>query len=303
MQILIVGTVTNSTSKLSQDLKNIRKSFKNVAEISFFIVESDSVDSTTKILMRESVNDEHFRFIALGNLKEKIPDRIERLRFCRNIYVDEIRNSVRCGKKWDYILVTDLDGVNSALTQKSIKSCFEKVDWDACFATQTFGYYDLYALRAEDCLENNCFTSVENELKNYEIKNKRIKPIMFILNFYKYNKIKKRLIYNKMVRLSRNGDWVKVISAFGGTALYKTKLFLEYNYDKIFVEPQTYSEHLDLNYKCYRSGAHLFINPKFINNHFNEYNLNRLFIIRFFRALLINFPMLKKILKTIKPNR
>jgi hypothetical protein len=44
-------------------------------------------------------------------------------------------------------VVTDLDGLNKSLACKSIKECLNSRVWDACFANQTFRYYDFFALR------------------------------------------------------------------------------------------------------------------------------------------------------------
>jgi hypothetical protein len=44
-------------------------------------------------------------------------------------------------------VLTDLDGVNKSLACKSIKEFPNSRAWDKCFANQTFGYYDFFALR------------------------------------------------------------------------------------------------------------------------------------------------------------
>ena len=102
MEILVVGTVSNSTSNLQKDLNRINKSFKNIGNLHFFIVESDSKNNTTQVLQNLS-KILNLKFVTLGNLKKTFPERIERLRFCRNIYVEEIRKTYKNYKKWDYI--------------------------------------------------------------------------------------------------------------------------------------------------------------------------------------------------------
>ena len=298
MEILVVGTVSNSTSDLQKDLSRINKSFKNIGNLHFFIVESDSKNNTTQVLQNLS-KILNLKFVTLGNLKKTFPERIERLRFCRNIYVEEIRKTYKNYKKWDYIVVADLDGVNKSLTYKSIKSCFQSTEWDACFANQTFGYYDLYALRADKWLNENCF-SILNDLKLRQgVKiEKKSRILRFILNFYYSDKLRKKAIYNKMLRINKYSPWIQVNSAFGGLAIYKIDLFLKFNYDFMNLEREIYSEHIDFNYKCVQNAANLFINPRLINCHYNEYNLNKIWLIRFLRSLLNEFSEIRNILNS-----
>ena len=48
-----------------------------------------------------------------GKVKNTQTEKIERLGFCRNIHVEEIRRTYKI-KKQDYIVVTDLDEVNKS---------------------------------------------------------------------------------------------------------------------------------------------------------------------------------------------
>jgi len=61
-------------------------------------------------------------------------------------------------------VLTDLGGVNKSLACKSIKEFPNSRAWDKCFANQTFGYYDFFALRANKYLNKNCFLML-NELE------------------------------------------------------------------------------------------------------------------------------------------
>lgn len=62
------------------------------------------------------------------------------------------------------MVVTDLDEVNKSLACASIKDCPNSRVWDACLVNQTFGYYDFFTLRANEQLNENCFSFV-NKLK------------------------------------------------------------------------------------------------------------------------------------------
>ena len=87
-----------------------------------------------------------------------------------------------------------------------------------------------------------------------------------------------------MVRISKNSPWIEIQSGFGGAAIYKTKVFIKYDYSKEFETNET--DHVSLHRKLLRDGGKIFINPKFINSHFNTYNLNRYFIVRKIRDFI-----------------
>ena len=109
----------------------------------------------------------------------------------------------------------------------------------------------------------------------------------------RFTKIKKYLdldktqylaIYSKMIRIPRKNEWIKVDSGFGGAAIYKSEVFLKYDYSKEFETSET--DHVTLHRKLVRDGGRIYINPAFINSHFNTYNLNKFLIIRSFRTFI-----------------
>jgi hypothetical protein len=106
-------------------------------------------------LKKESKN---LDFISLETLRSTIPDRIERIRYCRNHYIEFIRNHQE-NKQWDFTVVADLDGMNSKINSVGIASCFkDSPTWDVVTANQAGGYYDLYALRHIFWMPNDCFS-------------------------------------------------------------------------------------------------------------------------------------------------
>ena len=139
--ILIVGTVSNVEKYLRKDLNKIYHSLRRFNHISFFLVESDSTDNTVKILSDLSAYYTDFNFTSLGTLKQLMPNRIDRIRYCRNVYVEYIR-AIPAAKRPYYTIAADLDGINSRINYKSIDSCFHNEDWDVVLSNQTGGYYD-----------------------------------------------------------------------------------------------------------------------------------------------------------------
>jgi hypothetical protein len=282
LKFLVVGTVSNVENQLSGDFLKIYKSLCKLGEIETFLVESDSQDGTKSKLEDFSKQYFGFGFESLGNLKELIPNRIERIRFCRNRYVEYIRTNYD-SNQWNFIVVADLDGMNSAISSKKILRAIENSNsWDVCFSNQTFGYYDLYALRAKGWVEKDCFEELSNLKEKFPFSQKYSNSFLgFLIAFKHFDKLRFQAIYSKMHVL--NGKPIKVDSAFGGLAIYKPEIFLNFDYSTISNSSFGKCEHLDLHSKCVNSGLRLFVYPRFINNHWNEYNLNKLKVIRFLK--------------------
>jgi glycosyltransferase involved in cell wall biosynthesis len=284
-KILLVGTVSNVAKTIEKELKVVLKALTMFDSVQVFLVESDSTDGTVKILEKIALKNRNFEFIALEKLKDKYPNRIARIAYCRDIYVRHIRdNSVI--NKWDYVVVADLDGMNFKLRKNGIQSCFETyVDWDGVMANQKFGYYDIYALRAPGWVEGDCFEELEIVKKNsIPPKQSRYKLLNFFRNFRHFDKLRNSVIYERMRVLPKKYGFINVQSAFGGFAIYKSDIFLSNNYDNPR-EDKIISEQVTFHLNSMVSELKFFINPELINNSINVYNLNRFKVIRFFREL------------------
>lgn len=284
-KILLVGTVSNVAKTIEKELKVVLKALSVFDFVEVFLVESDSTDETVRILEKIALDNNKVKFVALGKLKDKHPNRIVRIAYCRNIYVKYIRDNYHfC--KWDYVAVADLDGMNFKLKKRGIKSCFEtNIDWDGVMANQRFGYYDLYALRASGWVEGDCFEELEIAKKNTkEPRQSKNNYINFILSFRHYDKLRKSIVYDRMKVLPKKSGFIKVQSAFGGFALYKSAVFFKNDYENK-TENTNISEQVIFHSKSIINQVNFFINPKLINNSINLYNMNRLILIRFLREL------------------
>ena len=282
--ILVVGTVSNVSKSINQEIYRLMRALSNVKKVRFYLVESDSTDSTVHELSILKSTLDSFDFLSLGILKETIPDRLDRIRFCRNKYIDFIRscNLENCPT---YTIVADLDGMNTAISKTGVKSCFKRLDWDVVTANQTFGYYDILALRKDGWQEADWREEYESA-KEALVLNRinHFKLIRRLRRFLYLDRLKHKLLYSKMKKIKKNSSWISVNSAFGGLAIYKTEIFHKYDYEKEFYSIET--DHVSLNRKIVRGGGKIFINPLFINSHFNEYNLNRIFLFRVVRNFI-----------------
>ena len=178
------------------------KSFERFSNVEFCLVESDSSDRTLEKIYELRESGYKIDLISLGSLEKEIPERIERLRYCRNTYVKYIRKNAN---KYDFVVVADFDGINGKLTSKAIDSCHEvDISWDMCSANQSRGYYDVYALRAK----NWCEVDIFDEIRNTPIA--RSKKEEF--------RTRTKLIYDRMKIIPKNSPWFAVESSFGGGA-------------------------------------------------------------------------------------
>lgn len=284
MKVLIVGTVSNVAKVIKYDLRRVNNSLRNIAEVEVFLVESDSQDNTCEKLLQLKNVFPNFAYVNLGTLSSKIPDRVERIRYCRNIYVDYIREFF-AERQWDYIVVVDLDGMNSRLNQKGILTTLNSnLDWAGCFANQRRGYYDLYALRCEGWVNEDVFLELSKFKSSLPfISKNRVSFFNWLQSFRHFDTLRENAIYSKMRVIPSNVPWIRVDSAFGGLGIYKPKVFLKFNYESLHLSPVTYSEHIDLHYKCKSLSMNLFINPGLINCNWNVYNFNRIKSVRFLK--------------------
>jgi hypothetical protein len=284
LKFLVVGTISNASKRFQSDVDKIAVALSSLGTVEYFLVESDSHDSTPKILTTLKAEKLDFDFKSLGELRTRFPDRIERIRHCRNVYVEYIRDEYP-ERKWNYIVVADLDGMNSQVTTAGVKSSISKMnDWDALFANQKHGYYDLFALRSSDWVECDLLKILRVDEGASEEKSQKRNPLGYLRN----QKIRQEVLYSKMRRISPNSEVIRVDSAFGGLGVYKTEMFLKFDYSLKDGKLPDGSEHLTFHKKCIDDGFSLGINPEMINATFNEYNVNKHYLIRFLKDLKRN---------------
>jgi hypothetical protein len=282
-KILLVGIISNVASTIEKELRIVLSALSSFKEINIFLVESDSTDCTLEVLGKLQRLDPRIEVISKGHLSQQLPNRIQRIAYCREIYVEFIKMNYK-NKKWEYVAVADLDGMNFKLSKKGVESCFDSnIEWDGMMANQRFGYYDIYALRAAGWVENDCFLELKN-LKESTTQPKigKSKAINFIRLFLYFDNLRKVTIYKKMKILRKRNGFVPVKSAFGGFAIYKTKVFLNSSYES---NNYNQSEHVNFHLLNSSKNKRFFINPSLINSNLNVYNLNKIRLIRFLREI------------------
>ena len=293
----MVGTVSNVQSQLQGEIFRVLHSLSDFKVDSIFLVESDSIDLTLKVLKDFNIQNPNFSFVSLGNLKSEYPNRIERLRKCRNEYVNWVRNE----SDSDFICVVDLDGMNRAISSQGIKSVFTvEKSWDACFSNQLNGYSDLYALRCANWVDFDIFQRM------HELRQKYTQRFPIARGFSpKISKwliedlVRRETIYRNMRKISLSADWIKVDSAFGGFGIYRRECFLNANYGTPNGENIVGSEHLELHAQMILQKRELFIVPSLVNANWNTYNINRYFLIRQFREFARQSKFVSRFLRFV----
>lgn len=286
-RVIIVGLARNVETTLKASLNLLEKSFSPHFETEYYIVESDSKDTTKNLLKVAEEDFASFAYICLGNLEESIPDRISRIRHCRNVYVDYIQKNHKV-KGWDYVVVADLDGVNRKINSKKIEKLVRlNQPWDVLTCNQIGPYYDIYALRASGWVEYDCQIEVHNAIKNLLEKNLTQVHHLFVRRFLlsvRKNRVRKKIVYTKMRYIPFWKPPISVDSAFGGIALYKSTVFLNYDYSKEDRISQE-CEHVSLHRKVIDDNGQILIIPSFTNCGWNEHSLNKIWLIRLIRRL------------------
>ena len=247
-KVLIVGLARNCQETIEREVQIINSAFSEAETVNWLVIESDSDDETLSTLekLSESVK---FAFITLGKLRKQYPKRTERIAKCRNRYLQELR----VNKKYDnidYVVVADLDGVNSELTKTAVESCWKFAEeWDACFANQSKVYYDIWALRHKTWCPNDCWQTYEFFLNHGMSKHRALHAA----------------VYSRMLNIDSNEDPIEVNSAFGWLGIYKKHAILTSAYIGLDDNKEEICEHVNLHTTMRDKGLKLYIIPSLIN--------------------------------------
>jgi hypothetical protein len=193
-------------------------------------------------------DDPRFNYSSLGTLREQFPRRTERIAYCRNHYLDTLKNNPTY-KDVDYVVVTDLDGTNTHLTEENLLSNWKHTDWDVVTANQKGIYYDIWALRHPILSPNDCLGYYHFLVDELGIKKFTARKIA---------------IHSRMITIPKSDKFIEVDSAFGGIAIYKKEVLLDVCYVGI-QDGREVCEHFPLHEQIRRKGYAIYINPNFVN--------------------------------------
>ena len=290
-RILLVGLTRDSAAYIRNEFLFYKSLFQEEELSGVFLVESDSTDSTVEELLK--LKNEFmglFDFQSFGDLESKIPDRISRLRFCRNAYVNAIR-TIEKSDGINLVIVADMDRMNKSISRNALNQVFEEnnIQWDGCFPNQSLVYYDLLALRAHNWL-NVDFSELQNRsvrvllnAQNHESK---------ILHYLKKELIRQKILRRKMIHIPKSADWKRVRSAFGGLGIYKVEIFLNHDYGNQ-QSGRSESEHVTLHREATLSGKKLYISPNLISHHITFHTFRKSILIRMLKRFLVELGFIE----------
>lgn len=251
---LISGVVRNGEKTIVNEIMHLANVFKNFSNLGWFLVESDSNDQTLKKLDELSKTIPNFRYLSAGSLIDKMPSRLVRLAYCRNLYLDELRNNPLY-QDTQYLVVADLDNMNPLLTEEAVLSCWQYENWGACCANQRGPYYDLGALRHPIWMPQDCWAHYH-----------------FLRHHGQSEEASSfSAVYANMITISENHDWIEVDSAFGGLAIYPMMAIKDSRYSGLNDQGNEVVDHVGFNQGIKNNGYSIYINPKLINTSFNEH--------------------------------
>jgi hypothetical protein len=257
LSFAVVGLARNCEKSIKADIYRIREAIRSSIPVVWLIVESDSSDLTVNKLKELQSEITNFNFVTLGKLSTSMPKRTDRISHCRNYYAEQIKTN-KLFFKIDYVIVVDLDGINTLINQEAFESSWSQKDWDMCSANQKGPYYDIWALRHKDWCAEDCWAQC-NFFNKYR---------------HDYQKNVNASVYSKMITIPQDSDWIEVDSAFGGFAIYKKSAFDFCEYIGVNEAGEEYCEHTHFHKILKDKGAKLFINPKLINAGYTEHTVH-----------------------------
>jgi glycosyltransferase involved in cell wall biosynthesis len=262
-ELVILGICRDVGEPLTENLERLQFAFNDFSKVHMRVVESDSSDSTVEVLRRYRANNPDFDFESLGMLESTIPDRWERIAFCRNRAAELLLSDIRL-RNCRWVVVADLDGINSEITPQAVISSWSRSDWDVCTANQGAPYYDVFALRHPTWSPNDCWRY------EAELIDKGTHPIV----------AREVAIYSRQKLIPIDAEWVPVDSAFGGLAIYKREFYLLGEYAGKTGNGARTCEHVPFHEDLKAAGARIYINPTLINSYWNEHNYKHSFLNR-----------------------
>lgn len=247
MNFLVVGTIRNCQRQIFQTIKCLDKGLYFANKIQYFFVESDSDDKTLNSLEILSKQKSNFKYESLGKLRTKLPINSERLAFCRNRYLKELKEVENSWVK--YLIIVDTDGICKNIKSHVIKECVSDENWSVLTANVKGAYYDIWALRHNSWSPNDCWQATRDELNmgssRFESESKNV--------------------YSRMIKINTSERYIDVDSAFGGLAIYKkSSIPKDAKYIGLSKNGGKVCEHISFHYSIKKNHGSIFINPKLI---------------------------------------
>jgi len=207
--VLLAGTARDVAPYIVSEMKHLLAATTGFKKVFVLVVESDSSDNTIEVLEGLKKSIPHFDYLALGKLAGDIPIRTERLAYCRNQIISAVKDDPRYAEI-DYVLLSDLDGLNTHLNAAAIAKCWQdEVLWDVVTANQLDFYYDVWTLRHKYWSPGDCI-----------LQQSSLEPI------FGHDQSVNLAVWSKQMQLPVSSGYIEVDAAFGGFAIYKKQAYI-----------------------------------------------------------------------------
>ena len=203
--------VKNSEEGLIQVLGNVDKIQSSFNEVKIIVAYDNSTDASLKILTDYSIKHDNMIIIQVNNKDDYVDkykrhvDRSQRIANARNLILDHIYQFC---SNWTYFIMMDTNDYSciSPIDTNVLNICLKSLEWDGLSFNRE-PYYDIWALSMPP-LVLSCW------------------------HFYKHDRSLD--IFRKHLSMQLNkirpNEFLPVISAFGGFAIYRTKKFTDCRY-------------------------------------------------------------------------
>jgi hypothetical protein len=248
--IVFIGLARDVDPFLKGAMNHIYSISKICSRYKIIIYENDSNDYTKRFLNEyKSKDPDNFILFTLDGLSNQILDRTQRLAYLRNRGLQHLTANYA---DYDIYFPIDLDLPNSgpANTQhyeQLFSNFLNDPQAGGYFPNSLPFYYDIWALRAKEWCEVDCWEQFGNL-------SKQIGKEMAL----------KICIDKRQIFLDPNSDPIEVTSAFGGAAIYKVKDIADTFYNGLN-KNKTICEHVYFNQKLLDNGLRLYIQPYWTN--------------------------------------
>jgi len=176
--------------------------------------------------------------------------------------------------EYDFVLIMDFNQHNvRSIVKDDFLACFgeDPSSWDALFPNQTDQYYDIWALRTEECpydyqkhIRQNLGTFIHKKLQNdpnYQYANDPL--------FHCYrNQLLQDCLEVHKTKIPTDSEKKPVWSAFGGAGLYRIDKLRGCRYSShVLDQDRLYEvcEHVPFHEQLREKGGRLWICPRWIN--------------------------------------
>jgi glycosyltransferase involved in cell wall biosynthesis len=232
---------------LARDCKDVvEKNVNNVLKIcdseivrncDVLIAENGSKDNTREILQRLTEENNNIKLFLLDGIDEQFPDREQRIAYLRNHLFNKVQDkSNQQNSHPELYIPIDFDSeiAQSIDITQFIKECqrVAQGETDAVFPVSEPYYYDIYALRAKDWVEEDCWSQVR------KFRKRKGSFIAKIDNVYSKQKSIEKL---------KDEDRISVQSAFGGVGIYNVNKLGDTSYKQDGEYPRNICEHTIFN--------------------------------------------------------